>query len=184
MRRCTRCDRDLPVSDFPPAPRMRSGLSSWCKPCIVDRTRQWRAEHREVLVAKRRAAYPPRTWPQPRECIKCGVAFEAHRPGHLYCGRRCKRRGKVAYDPIRNRAKLAIRRLRPKVLECHGMTCYLCTRPIRDDVGYLHPLALTIDHVVPVSGGGQDSLDNLRPTHRQCNLEKGDRLPHWWEIAA
>lgn len=33
----------------------------------------------------------------------------------------------------------------------------------------------TVDHVVPLSQGGTNSLDNLRPAHRECNSRRGVR---------
>jgi hypothetical protein len=44
---------------------MRRGYSSWCLACHVDRTRQWRAEHRDQILAARRAV-----WAENREAIK------------------------------------------------------------------------------------------------------------------
>lgn len=37
------------------------------------------------------------------------------------------------------------------------------------------PGDLTIDHIVPLSAGGQDELDNLRFLCRVCNSRKGNR---------
>jgi hypothetical protein len=56
-KRCTRCGDWLPRSLFRPNPKIRSGLSSWCKPCQLERTQQWRAEHRDELNARRREQY-------------------------------------------------------------------------------------------------------------------------------
>ncbi|MBO6284912.1 MAG: HNH endonuclease [Bacilli bacterium] len=39
-----------------------------------------------------------------------------------------------------------------------------------------HP---TIDHINPVSNGGQNILGNLIICHRDTNAEKGYRFPHW-----
>ncbi|MFZ0324738.1 MAG: HNH endonuclease [Actinomycetes bacterium] len=61
-----------------------------------------------------------------------------------------------------------------------GYICGICTLEIRQDVDVLHPLALTIDHIMPLAAGGADSVDNLQPAHRLCNVEKGDDLPAWW----
>ncbi|NUL43732.1 HNH endonuclease [Cellulosimicrobium funkei] len=50
------------------------------------------------------------------------------------------------------------------------MTCHLCDKPIAaglDD--------LSADHVIPRSQGGTDSLENLRPSHRQCNYARQDK---------
>ena len=73
-----------------------------------------------------------------------------------------------------------MRRLRPLVLERYGYVCGICSLPIRRDVDAQHPLALTIDHRMPLAAGGSDRLDNLQPAHRICNVEKGDDLPVWW----
>jgi hypothetical protein len=59
---CARCQKWLPVADFRPNPKLMSGISSWCRACHAERTRQWRAANpaynarRRELYAKRRAA--------------------------------------------------------------------------------------------------------------------------------
>ncbi len=40
---------------------------------------------------------------------------------------------------------------------------------------WLHPMARTVDHVVPTVEGGSDALSNLRPMHRSCNSKRGNR---------
>jgi 5-methylcytosine-specific restriction endonuclease McrA len=31
-----------------------------------------------------------------------------------------------------------------------------------------------LDHVIPLSKGGNDTPDNVRTTHAKCNMAKGD----------
>jgi HNH endonuclease len=59
--------------------------------------------------------------------------------------------------------------VRLRVLELHGMVCWLCTRPIgsRKD--------LHLDHVRPRSRGGENIVENLRPAHAICNMRRGAR---------
>lgn len=46
--------------------------------------------------------------------------------------------------------------------------CGICDQPIRpDEVAHL-------DHVVALSRGGTNDPDNLRMTHAECNVKKGD----------
>lgn len=49
---CARCQRTLPVSDFPPNPKLKSGLHSYCRPC------------RNVRKSKTRPVTP-------KQCVTC-----------------------------------------------------------------------------------------------------------------
>jgi 5-methylcytosine-specific restriction endonuclease McrA len=68
------------------------------------------------------------------------------------------------------------------VLERDGFRCGICLLAINPGLPVNHPLALTIDHVVPLAAGGSDAIGNLQPAHRQCNVDKGE-LVDGWEIA-
>jgi len=62
------------------------------------------------------------------------------------------------------------REYRRRVVEVRrvgDVVCWLC--------GY--PGADTLDHVVPVSRGGTNDPANLRPAHRGCNSDRGNRAP-------
>jgi 5-methylcytosine-specific restriction endonuclease McrA len=67
-----------------------------------------------------------------------------------------------------------------QVLDLYGVLCYLCG----DEIDLVAPrrtgvpgweLGLHIEHVVPITAGGPDTLDNVRPSHGKCNLKKGKR---------
>ena len=58
--------------------------------------------------------------------------------------------------------------LRAKVTATYGTNCHLCGGPIK-------PTDLTLDHVIPRSKHGDNSLENLRPAHRWCNTRRQDR---------
>lgn len=57
----------------------------------------------------------------------------------------------------------------------HGARCGRCLAPIDVRLSGMHPLGGTIGHVRPLSEGGTDHLENLRPEHRACNLRAGRR---------
>jgi hypothetical protein len=59
-RQCARCKNWLQPAAFARNPRVRDGLSSWCRKCQVARTRGWRAEHRTAILAKRRQQWAAR----------------------------------------------------------------------------------------------------------------------------
>jgi hypothetical protein len=116
-------------------------------------------------------------------CVRCGDAFASRQPNARYCSIACRRAlaRKAPSEYARRRAADKIKRLRPVILEKFGRMCYLCLRPIDRDFHDMHPLGMTLDHVVPINAGGRDDETNLRPAHRACNEDKGERLPTWWE---
>lgn len=59
-RRCARCDELLPLAAFRPDARLQDGLSSYCRPCAVERTREWRRQHRNDLNTRKRKLYKAR----------------------------------------------------------------------------------------------------------------------------
>ena len=65
------------------------------------------------------------------------------------------------------------KQLRQLVTGTYGWTCTLCHRPIDPHATALRD-RLSIDHVLPVSRGGTDAIENLRPAHYGCNAAKCD----------
>jgi 5-methylcytosine-specific restriction endonuclease McrA len=67
-----------------------------------------------------------------------------------------------------------------EVLEKYGSQCHICLMPIDLDAprssgkdGWEN--GLHMDHVLPLSKGGSDTIDNVRPSHGRCNLQKGNK---------
>lgn len=56
-------------------------------------------------------------------------------------------------------------------------TCYLCGDPVNTEPDCFDPKSPTIDHVVPLSKGGQHARANVRCACLRCNSTKKDRLP-------
>jgi len=61
------------------------------------------------------------------------------------------------------------KKLRMQVLTRDGYRCCACGRSSAD-------VELHVDHIVPVSKGGQDTLSNLQTLCKDCNLGKSDAL--------
>jgi 5-methylcytosine-specific restriction endonuclease McrA len=68
-----------------------------------------------------------------------------------------------------------------QVLETYGTDCHICSFPIDLNApksarksGWEN--GLHIDHLIPLSKGGADILENVRPSHGLCNLKKSTKL--------
>ena len=64
------------------------------------------------------------------------------------------------------------------VLDMYGSNCHICgtsidlEAPRRTGKGEGWQNGLHIDHLISLSNGGADSLDNVRPSHSLCNMRK------------
>lgn len=65
------------------------------------------------------------------------------------------------------------KQLRQLVTDIYGWRCSICHTMINPDATRLRD-RLSIDHVLPVSRGGTDTIENLRPAHYGCNAARGD----------
>lgn len=102
-----------------------------------------------------------------RPCLTCGTPTRSTR---------CKtcqapvERAKWLRNPNRDPD---YRKARDQVAKLLPVACSLCGHPIWHS-GH-DKQALTLDHIVPVSRGGTNDANNLRPAHRGCNSKRGNR---------
>ena len=64
------------------------------------------------------------------------------------------------------------------VIDKYGTDCHLCNKSIdmlaprmSGKLGWQN--GFQIDHLIPISKGGNDTLINVRPSHGICNIKKG-----------
>lgn len=81
--------------------------------------------------------------------------------------------GSISYQPPLGKGRTTPQRLQREVFARDGLRCQYC--------GYSPRTAkhLQIDHVIPVSRGGTDALDNLVVACGRCNRSKGTAI---WEV--
>lgn len=68
-----------------------------------------------------------------------------------------------------------------EVLDRYGTVCHACSKEI-DLSAPRHTRALGweyglhLDHLIPLSKGGSDTIENIRPAHAICNFKKGSTI--------
>lgn len=61
------------------------------------------------------------------------------------------------------------------VFERDNFLCKLCGAPMDMSAAPRSPLSPSIDHIVPVSRGGEHTYENTQSAHLTCNMSKGAR---------
>lgn len=124
------------------------------------------------------------SWRVALECPWCGGTFTRAVFNQEYCSRACSRAayhdrsGWCGHD-YKSRVlspELYVESVsRVRVFERDGWTCHICGGSIPADVKVPDRRAATLDHVVPLSRGGEHSYANVRAAHYDCNMRKGNR---------
>ncbi len=131
-----------------------------------------------------------------RPCKECGASSERR-----ICSSECqtawdnnrkarRRAAKKAYNKVagrhfKQRAKRFgvryIRFAKSMIYERDGYTCQLCRNPVLQTVKYnaadgkIHMRSPTIDHIIPMSKGGNHEPPNCQTACFECNSKKGNR---------
>ena len=64
-----------------------------------------------------------------------------------------------------------------KIIFGSQSVCGICGRPVNFDLVFPNPWSATVDHIIPVSKGGDPAnIENLQLAHLQCNRIKSSKL--------
>lgn len=133
---------------------------------------------------------PPKPLPQPKPlksycCKICGAVYQFSGMGRPIktCGDQCTlmlKRQHRAVARVLRRAREHAATIEPvnpyKVFTRDGWKCRVCRRKTpRSKRGTYEPDAPELDHIVPLSRGGEHSYRNTQCLCRACNAAKGDR---------
>lgn len=121
-----------------------------------------------------RAEYAHR-YPSPRYC-GCGGTLGPKRYKCDECVWLTKRARKARDKRRRRAAKLGVLSepyTLAEIAERDGYRCGLCKRKVKMQRAVPHPHAPTIDHIVPLSFGGDDTRVNVQLACFLCNSVKG-----------
>ena len=183
---CSHCKRGFPVAYYY---RRANGYHiAECKECFNSRMKAYHKTPKgyEVKTEASRKYHRNVDNPRRREFSKTPEGKAYHRmrnqtTAHIEQQRRYKRselgRKQSAINESRRRSRIRnavgdFTLLEWEALQIeHNHTCAYCGR---DDVG------MTIDHVVPISRGGEHSIDNIVPACEVCNSSKNNRLIDEW----
>lgn len=127
--------------------------------------------------ARTRAGFTP----MPLTCAECDRSFstEYGKPRTRFCSDKCARRASKRTSRPRERARLRLVRVESvdpfRVFDRDGWRCQCCRKPTpKVRRGTYHPRAPELDHIIPLSKGGEHSYCNTQLLCRACNGAKSD----------
>jgi 5-methylcytosine-specific restriction endonuclease McrA len=199
-RYCRGCDQTKCQRAFSKDPKGAFGLSSRCKECIRDyqkshidqinaRRKEYYQENADRLRAQKREN--TRKNPEPKKARDRQYRQENAERIKVYI--RDYKRTNEAYQEKKRESYREYMRLHPeksaeyfhnrrarelqasgsftsrewkKLCKHYNYTCLRCGR--REP-----QIKLTVDHVIPLSVGGTNSIDNIQPLCQSCNSSKG-----------
>jgi len=134
-----------------------------------------------VVIKRERANYPPR----PLSCNRCGSHYYASVKQQQICSDKCREEGRLESKRKAKSKRRAIIRRAPKsenvdpfkVFDRDGWRCQICMKKtLRSKRGTPHDMAPELDHILPLSKGGDHSYANTQCTCRKCNGLKSDNV--------
>jgi len=180
FKRCGRCKRLLPISEFYSSHSKKDGLQYCCHKCSYMASRKWIEKNTTYVKVRRHKRYMRegqqtrekwREWRTEKLSAPDGDEWREKR-------RQTNRRACEKYrknHPERRRASWT-RRRSAKQASDENFTgeqwLELCEKYEHCCVACGERRKLTPDHIVPLSKGGSNGIDNIQPLCGHCNSAK------------
>jgi 5-methylcytosine-specific restriction endonuclease McrA len=170
-RTCTKCMERLPNSSFHKDKNAPGGLRAMCKKCRIDHVKNWYKDNkiRQSTKEKIRRRANPEKYTE-----KESLRYEKDREKRIALAtehshkRRARKHESVVEKGI---SKSALKKK-------FGTKCYYCQKEMDFSVGIgrkFNKDMATIEHLVPVSKGGEHIWENIVLACRHCNISKNSK---------
>lgn len=165
MRVCGACKLEKPFSDFNKDKNKKLGIGYRCKSCSKISSSNWYKENKDIA----KQAFKNRYKNKREEAL---VKAKEWRDANPAMKREANRRRKALLKSVK-----VSRYSEAEVIAIYGNKCHIC----KDFINMTAPrwsgkpgweVGFQVDHLIPISKGGEDSLENVRPSHGKCNLIK------------
>ena len=162
MKTCKTCNIQKEIEAFPKSGY--TGRSGYCRDCYNANRRKDRKANPEKYA--KHDSWEVRCSKDPNYKEKYNARQRKWAANNPVKSKAQKRRSN-----LRRRAEGGItEEVRQFILDSYSSKCVYCGEEGK----------MEIDHIIPVSKGGTNHIDNLAPACRSCNASKNDRLLEEW----
>ena len=100
-------------------------------------------------------------------CKRCNKSLIEKHSHAIYCSRSCKSMDHTYKHRAKTRVSGVVRRM--EIIKRDNFSCYICNK-------LLEIKEIELDHLIPVSKGGNSSSENIAVSCRDCNRGRGNRI--------
>lgn len=169
---CIQCLMPKPLKEFHRDVNQPFGRSPRCKTCATSNMQDWLAvpgnrERTRVYSAEQRERNEGNEEVRQYH-LRYGKAWDQNNRDkrHIY-ERRSRLKRQQA--PMIETVDIQVLYARDKGI------CSLCLKPVDMRLKFPHPESPTVDHIIPLSRGGEESYRNTALAHFGCNTRKNNR---------
>lgn len=169
MKVCTRCGKELDITQFSRHCKSPDGHRTYCKSCAAAYQKHWYAKNRSAQIAMRRCKY---------DSAREAERYQQRRE-QILAQKKIWRVSHKDYMTLKSEERRARQRCLPATLTqaeweeikiSFNNECAYCGRKV----------ALERDHIIPVTSGGAFAKGNIVPACKSCNSSKGNRDLNLW----
>lgn len=158
---CSKCREKKPVSKFHRDETAPDGLNYQCRACM----KAYYGKNRAEMLSQQRAYYEENREERPAQHRAYSVTTKGKQV-HRQAGRR-RRALKYKAEGFHTYTEFI------ELCKALDFRCQGC-----GEIFFLN--WLEEDHIVPLSRGGDDSIDNIQPLCKSCNSSKSDKMIEEW----
>ena len=176
MKLCHRCNQSKRDGEFSKDPQNNDGLKNKCKLCNAELVRKYREEHPDVVRETQSRYRKTEHYGVVRRAFLCLYRHTARYRANYDAG--MERYKQTTRYKEAHAAHQSTRRAREKSTE-HYTTLewrVLCERYNYICLCCHEKKPLTPDHVIPLSRGGSNAIDNIQCLCLLCNKKKGTQI--------